>query len=156
MDQSPREIKWKAPEHHYYEKTIEWFIVLVIIAGALAFSAFYTGNELLGILIVVAAVTMAIAATRRPRVIPYAVSVRGVRIGQHFYSYQNLRSYAIDEEHRHGPQLLLVTKYKFTPMLIVPLPEDVIDDIESILFDRLEEEAHEEPFYNILLEIFRI
>ncbi len=156
MDQTAREIKWKAPEHHYFEKTIEWFLILAVIAFALAFSAFYTGNHLLGILIIVAAVTLAIAATRRPRIIPYSVSVRGIRIGNSFYSFQSLRSYHIDEEHRHGAQLLIVTKYKFTPMLILPLSKDIIDDIESILVERLDEEHHEEPFYNILLEIFRI
>ena len=155
MNTLPREIRWKAPEYHYFEKTIEWFLILYIIAGASAFSAFYLGNYLFGILIVVAAITITIAAVRRPRIIPYSVSVRGVCIGRHFYSMQSLRGYAIDEDHRHGPHLLLVTKYHLMPMLVLPVPEDMVDAVESILSERVAEEDLEEPFYNIALEIFR-
>ena len=155
MNTTPREIKWKAPEHHHFEKTVEWFIILFIISGALAFSAFYLGNQLFGILIIVAAIAIAIVAIRRPRLIPYSVSVRGIKIGNSFYSTQSLTAYTIDEEHRHGPHLLAVTHHKFSPMLVIPVPENLVDDIEHILSERIEQDDLEEPLYNILLEIFR-
>ncbi len=152
---TPREIKWKALEYHHFEKTIEWFLVLFIITGSLTFSAFYLGNVLLGLLIVIATIAITIVAVRKPRNITYSVSVRGVRIGNKFYPSQTLSSYSIDEEHRHGPHLLAVTKNKLSPMLIIPIPEDLVDDVDSILGDRIEEKDLEEPFYNIVLEIFR-
>lgn len=153
--EGPREVNWKAPEHHHFEKTVEWFLILAIISGALAFAAFYLGNFLLGVLIIIGALVMAIAGARKPRDILYAVNVRGIRVGHLFYAYKNLDTYSIDEEHRHGPHLLAVTQSRFAPMLVIPIPEELIDDIEDLLQTRLDEDDLEEPFFNILLEILR-
>ena len=155
MNNNPREIRWKAPEHHYYEKTVEWFIILFIIAGAMVFSAFYLSNPLLGIVVIIATALIVVAAVRRPRLIPYSVSVRGIKIGSAFYSMQSITEYSMDEEHRNGPHLLAVTNHTFAPMLVIPVPTDMVDDIETILAGRVEEGDLQEPLYNILLEIFR-
>jgi hypothetical protein len=156
MENAPREVQWKALEHHYFEKTIEWYIILGIFTVAFAFSAFYLGNFLLGVLVVISGLVTAVAATRAPREVAHSVSVRGIKIGHTFYSYNDLTSYHIDEEHRNGPQLLVITKQRFSPMLVVPIPEHLIDDIEDLLAERITNEDLEEPFYNVLLEIFRI
>ena len=155
MNQTPREIRWKAPEHHYFEKTIEWFLVLAIISSSLIFSAFYLNNPLLGILIGIAAIMIAVATIRKPRMIPYSISVRGLRTGNKFYSMRSLAEYSIDEEHRNGPHLLVITNQMLTPTLVVPLPAELIDDIEAILAERVPEGDVEEPLHNIFLEIFR-
>jgi hypothetical protein len=39
------------------------------------------------------------------------------------------------------------------PLIIVPIPPDYVEDIESILAPRLPEEHLEEPLANKLLEI---
>jgi len=155
MESSPREINWKALEHHHFEKTIEWYIILAIFTVAFAFSAFYLHNFLLGVLIVIAGIALAVAATRAPRELTHVVSVRGIKVGHTFYPFTELESYNIDEEHRHGPHLLVVTKHKFSPMLVIPIPEHLIDDIEDIVAERISEEDLDEPFFNILLEILR-
>ena len=155
MESAPREISWKALEHHHFEKTIEWFLILAIMTFALAFSAFYLDNFLLGMLIVLGGVIVAVAAGRRPRMITHAISARGIRIGHQFFPHKSLHSYSIDEEHRHGPHLLVLPKQRFAAMLVMPIPADLIDDIEDILQPRLEEGDLEEPFFNVLLEILR-
>ena len=155
MESAPRDISWKALEHHHFEKTVEWFLVLAIMTFALAFSAFYLDNFLLGMMIVLGGIIIAIAAGRRPRMIRYTVGARGLRVGHQFFPYKSLHSYAIDEEHRHGPHLLVLPKQRFSAMLVLPLPEEYIDDVEDILYGRLEEGDLEEPFFNILLEILR-
>lgn len=142
-------------EHHHFEKTVEWYIILAIFTVAFAFSAFYLGNFLLGVLIVISGLVLAVAATRAPRELTHIVSVRGIKIGHSFYPFKELRAYHIDEEHRHGPHLMVVTKHKFSPMLVIPLPEHLIDDIEDILIERIPEEDLEEPFFNVMLEILR-
>ena len=155
MESAPREVSWKALEHHHFEKTIEWFLILAIMVIALAFSAFYLDNFLLGALIVIGGMVVALAAGRRPRKITHAVTPRGVRVGHQFFPYKTLKSYAIDEEHRHGPHLLILPDGRFSAMLVMPIPEDMIDDIEDILYGRLPEEDLEEPFFNVVLEILR-
>ena len=155
MDTIPREVKWKAPEHHYFEKTVEWFLILFIVSGALIFSAFYLGNTLLGLLLLIATVMIVVVAVRRPRLIPCSVSVRGIKVGGTFYSTQSITEYSIDEDHRNGPHLLAITNSTFAPMIVIPIPEELVDDIESILSERIPEGDLQEPFHNVLLEIFR-
>ena len=155
MNTTPREIKWKAPEHHYFEKTIEWFLILFIIAGSITFSAFYLGNTLLGLLVIIATVMIVVIAVRKPRMVPYSISVRGIRVGGTFYATQSLTEYSIDEDHRNGPHLLAVTNRMLAPMLVIPIPQELVDDIELILSERVPEGDLHEPLYNVLLEIFR-
>jgi len=97
---------------------------------------------------------MAVSAARRPAIIPYAVTVRGVRIEDRLYPFSTLESYHIDEEDPNGPQLLIKSDKKLMPLIVMPIPVDHIDDIEHILKEKLEEEELEEPFLVKVLELF--
>jgi len=152
MEPAARSITWEAPQHYHLEKSGDWFFALLIITIALVVAAIFFGNFLFALLCGVAGATMAIAATQPPRIIPYAVTVRGVRIDEHLYPYTTLRSYHLDEDDFRGPQLLVMSQKHFMPLLILPIPEEFIDDIEEILTGRLAEEFIEEPFFNKLLE----
>lgn len=147
-------VTWEAPEHHHIEKGNDWFWALGLLAIAGAAGAFVFGNVLFGVVILLGAITMAIFALNDPRTIPFAVTARGVRIGTTLYPYTTLESYYIDEEHEHGPQLLVKSERTFMPLLILPIPEEYIDDIEDLVSSRLPEETLEEPLSNRILEFF--
>jgi len=149
-----RAISWEAPEHNHSEKGKDWFLALAIMVISIAVAAYLFDNILLSLLVVVAGGTMALAATKKPSIIPFSVTVRGVRIDDRLYPYSTLHAYHIDEEHPDGPQLLVLSKQKLMPLLILPLPEDYIDDVEDILREKLTEELIEEPLFMILLEKF--
>jgi hypothetical protein len=38
-------------------------------------------------------------------------------------------------------------------MIVMPIPEEYIDDLDAILSERLPEDALEEPLFNRLLEL---
>ncbi len=154
MAEALRAITWEAPEHHHIEKTTDWYWILGIIAIACSAGAIMLGNFLFGILILLAASTMTLLSMREPDIIPFAVTVRGVRVDNELFPYSTLESFYIDEDHERGPQLLVKSKRFFMPLIIMPIPEDNIDDIESIIETRLLEEHLEEPFANKLLEFF--
>jgi len=147
-------VTWEAPEHHHIEKGNDWFWALGLLAIAGSAAAFVFGNILFGVVILLGAITMAIFALNDPRIIPFAVTARGVRIGTVLYPYTTLESYCIDEEHEHGPHLFVKSERTFMPLLILPIPEEHIDDIEDLIGARLPEEMLEEPFSNRLLEFF--
>ena len=155
MADTPREIRWNAKEFQYYHKTIEWYIVLFVISGALVFSAFFLGNFLLGVLLTIAAIVIAMAAARAPRVVPYSIGVSGVRIGHVFYPHKALMSFSVDEDHRHGPHVYIKPKARFQPLIILMVPSEYVDDIQDILAEKLPVEDIEEPLFNVLLEILR-
>lgn len=152
MEQKLRAIEWEALEHHHEPKNSDWFWVLGIFTISGAVTAILLDNILLGILVLIAGAVMAILATRPAKTVTYAITPRGVRIDNSFYPYTALENYFIEEHPIVGHQLLIRSQKMFMPLLILPLPEDDVDDIESIIAERLPEEHLEEPFVNKLLE----
>lgn len=154
MNESARAITWEAPEHHHVEKGSDWFWVVGIIAVAGATAAFFFGNFLFAILILVAAVSLSLVALRQPKVIPFSVSTRGIRVDENIYPYAALESFYIDTVNYAEPQLLVKSKKLYMPLIVMPIPEEYMDEIDDILSERLPEEELEEPLVNVLLEFF--
>ena len=154
MDEITHAIVWEAPEHMHTQKGSDWFWVLWIIAICAAMAVFFLGNFLFAIVILVGAASMALLAAREPAIIEYAVTTRGVRIGDRLYPYSTLDSFFLDEENPLGTQLLLKSKRLFMPLIVMPIPEEYIHDIDDLLLERLEEEELVEPLAHKLLEFF--
>ena len=154
MEQSPRSITWEAPEHHHIEKGNDWFFALAIVIIALVIVAILFNDVLFALLIGLGGGALAVSAAKRPSIIPYAVSVRGVKVDDHLYTYGQLDSYFIEEDDPRGPQLLLKSERKLMPLIVLPIPRDFVDEIEDILKERLPEEHLEEPLFHKVLELF--
>ena len=152
MKDDVRSVYWEAPEHTHIEKTPDWFWLLGIIAVTAAIVSIIFNNVLFAMVIVLGAVTMGLVGSKRPRIIPYEVSNRGIRIDNTLYPYATLESFYLDEEALVDLQLILKSKKLFVPLLIIPVPEEHADLIDSMLAERLPEEHLEEPFSNRLLE----
>ncbi len=111
-------------------------------------------NVLFALLIGLSGGALAVSAAKRPMIIPYAITVRGIRIEDRLYPFATLDSYHIDEEDPRGPQLLVKSERRLMPLIVMPLPPEHIDEIEDILKERLEEEEITEPFLVKVLELF--
>lgn len=154
MEPTPRSVTWEAPEHHHVEKGNDWFFALAIIIVSLVIVAILFDNVLFSLLIGLAGGALAVSAAKRPSIIPFAVTVRGVKIDDHIYPFSTLESYRIDEDDPRGPQLLIKAKHKLMPLMVMPIPADHIDEIDSILKEKLVEENLEEPLFVKVLELF--
>lgn len=154
MNPELQSITWDAPEHYHVEKKSDWFWALGILAFTSAFASIFLGNFLFGILIIVAAGSMALLANREPAIIPFAVTTRGVRVNELLYPYSTLESYHIDTENSQEPILIVKSKQMFMSLIIIPIPEEYIDDVESIIEQRLVNEDLEEPFAHKIMEFF--
>lgn len=154
MQPKPRSITWEAPEHHHVEKGNDWFFALAIIVLAIVIVAILFDNTLFALLLGLAGGAIGVAGAKRPSIIPFAVTVRGIKIEDRLYPFSTLESYHIDEEDFRGPQLLIKSSQKIMPLMVMPIPTDHIDDIESILKEKLVEEELEEPLFIKILELF--
>ena len=152
MEEVTRAIIWEAPEHHHYERGNDWYWALWIIAIGAAVAAFFLSNFLLALLIIIAAAAMTLMASREPSIMEFAVTSRGVKLGDRLYPYGSLHSFTIDEAIPEEPQLLLKSSKTYLPLLVIPIPLEYIDDIDDLLSSKLEEEDLEEPFGHKLLE----
>lgn len=147
-----REIAWEAPEHHHFEKSTDWYWALGIICIASAVTMILFGNMLFGVGILLAGIATALISSRPPQMVKYSVSARGVRAGGNLYPYSTLRCFFLDEDHPRNLQLLIESKNAFTPLLIIPVPDDIAEELEYMLEERLPEEHLEEPLGHRLLE----
>lgn len=154
MEPALRSITWEAPEHHHVEKGNDWFFALAIIVVSLVVVAILLNDVLFALLLGLSGGALAVSAAKRPSIIPYAVTVRGVTIGDRIYPYSALESYRIDEDDPRGPQLLLKSNHRFMPLMVMPLPVEQIDNIDDILKERLIEEDLHEPLFAKVLELF--
>jgi len=154
MEPSLRSITWEAPEHHHVEKGNDWFFALIIIVFALVIVAVLFNNPLFALLIGVSGLSLIISAAKKPSIIPFAVTLRGVRIDDRVYPFSTLESYRIEEEDIKGPQLLVKSAKLFMPLIVIPIPPDHIDDIDDILKQNLIEEDLEETAVVKILELF--
>lgn len=148
-------VSWEAPEHRHIENSNDWFWALGIIALCGAVAAFFFGNFLFALLILLGAGVIALRAVKPPKIVSFMVGNKGVRVGERLFPYSTLESYRVDEDESDGPVLLLKAKGVHLPLLVLPIPEDHVDDIEILLQDRLpEEEDLKEPLGHKILEIF--
>ena len=152
MDETIRSIYWEAPEHNHIEKTGDWYWILGIIAISGSVASMIFGDVLFGIVIILAAGTMYLVGHRKPRVIEFEVSARGIRIEDTLYPYATLESYFLDETALVNPQLIIKSKKLFMSLLIIPIPAEYITPIEEMVGERLPEEHLEEPFAHKLME----
>lgn len=154
MPDEVRGIAWEAYEHHHIEKKSDWYWIVGIIVASVALASIFLGNALFGIMVLLGGSVMLILAARPPKIVQFAVTQRGLRLDDKLYPYTTLKAYCIDEENAVESQLLVRSEKLFMPLLILPLPEEYIDDIEHIISQRLPEEHLEEPFAYKLLEFF--
>lgn len=153
MEQVARSVSWEAPEHTRERHGGDWFLALAILTIAVVIAALLFGNFLFAILAALSGASIAVAASQPPKVLQYVVSVRGVQVHERVYPFAQLQSYYISDEDPRGPQLLIMGKKTFMPLIVMPIPEEYVDEIEEIMSSRLPEEYLEEPFFTKVLEI---
>lgn len=154
MEPAVRGVSWEAPQHHHVEKGNDWFFALAIIVIAFIIVAVVLNNVLFALVLGLAGGVLAMSAAKRPAVVSYGVTVRGVKVEDELFPYTLLHSFYIDEEDPRGPQLLLRTIRRTVPLLVLPIPPAHIDDIEALLKEKLPEELLHEPMGLKILELF--
>ncbi len=134
-------LEWVSPEHHFDKKTNDWYWILgVIILGA-SVLAFYFGDFLFGIFIIIAGLTVGMLSYKETKIIPVKITTKGIILGKFLYPWLSYRSFWIEDEHVHGARILLHPVNSFLPLVVIPVNEEVdLNDIRDILLEFLAEE----------------
>ena len=154
MEEATRIIRWEAEAHYHNPRSSDWYWALGILGIAGSVTAILLGNMLFGILIAVAALVVTLVSLRPVKTIQYVITQRGIQIDDVFHTYATLESFYIDEHNYNQPVLLIRHERMFTPLFVIPIPDEYVMEVEDLLASRIPEEHLEEPVLMKLLEFF--
>ena len=150
----PRDIVWTAHEHTQNEKTTDWFWALGIVAISSAIVAILFKNVLFGVLILVAASTMALLASRESRERTFALTPRGIMVDEQLFPYKMLVSFWIQDRETDHPVLIIDAQRVMVPHIISTLENADAEQIQTYLEEYLPEIETIEPIGQRILEKF--
>ncbi len=136
---------WHSPEHHFDQKTVDWYWYFGIIVVAIAFLSFYFGDMLFGIFIILAGAILGILSYKDTKVVPISISKRGIVFGTYLYPWTAYESFWIEDEHIHGARMLLRPRSQFMPISVIPINEEVdLNEVREAMLIFIEEEHMQE------------
>ena len=144
-------IYWSGYEHQHEKRSSDWFWALGVIAASAALTSILFGNVLFAILIVIAAFTLGILATKEPEIVEFLITDKGIYVGDSFYAYADIRAFWVEEGEENT--LLLDTLKTFSPHLVIPINDVSPDEIRDMLSTFVQEEELTEPISHKLLEL---
>ena len=154
MEDVTRTVQFEADHHYHSPRSSDWYWALGILGIAGSVTAILLGNMLFGVLIIVATLVVTLVSLRPISTVPYIISQRGIQIDDVFHPYATLESFYIDEHNYSQPVLLIKAERMFTPLFVIPIPDEYVMEIEDVLASRIPEEHLEEPVLMKLLEFF--
>ncbi len=148
-------IKWKDFEYEHRERSVDWFWAVGIAALALAVLAVIYGNVLFAIFVIIGVFTLFMYAVRKPMLIEFELTNRGLRIDNKMYPYAVLHSFYI-HHHEHKKRSLIIKSDKtMMPHITIPLPDaDTAEEVHLFLANYLKEEEHQESVSEAIMDYF--
>ncbi len=153
-------IEWETLEFHHEPKSADWYWALGIIFVTAAILAFIFNNLIFGIFLLVSGLALGIHARLIPEVKYYAITTKGVVVGDNMYPYEILNCFWIENlrhvEHLH-PSIKSHILFKSTKMtshiISIPIHADAdIEEARSHLLNYLPEKKIIEPLHYKIME----
>lgn len=151
-------LSWAAPEHDHHEHSADWYWAVSIVTVSFAIAFVVLENILLSIIIILGMGTLLAHAKNPPRNIEYSLSKKGVRAGKILYPWETLESFwVLDTKENvrfpHSPKLLLTSKKPLMPHIVIPLHEEIVDEVHQSLTQVLHEIPQVEPLPDRLMRM---
>ena len=147
-------LRWSAYEHEHIERGQDWYWALGVIAISIAIISVLLNDILFGLLIIVAAFTLALLARRPPHLVEFELSDRGIKTGQTLHLYEEILAFWVEDQGEATPVLLVDTTKLLAPNLIIPLEGIDPTDVRAYLKEHIEEIPMKEPIAHKILEFF--
>lgn len=137
--------QWSFPEYDRPERGPAWYTIALLIIGVLMTYALLDSNFLFALIILLFAFILFTHHRSEPLTIPFAIYERGVQIGDRFYLYRELESFAIIYEPPIVERLYIIPRDAFIRREIgIPLLGKDPIEIRSLLIDMVKEDLERE------------
>lgn len=137
-------VEWEGREYDHDPKSSDWYWALGIIAVASAIASLLFGNFLLAVLVLIAAVAIALHATKEPPIHTFRLVDAGLMVGEDLHPYERMHSFTVleDIEGEFPPVLSIRTTSWHSPHLVIPLAGVDADLIYAHFLENVEEGDH--------------
>lgn len=149
-------IEWRAPEFIAHEHTQRWYLAWLLGALAAITVAVIFKNFLFALFILLAAIALLLQSQRNPRVITYAITARGVLVGERLYKFEDLESFWVMYEPPHTKELLIASKLWLSPQFSMPIHDANPVRIREILIQFLPEKEQKPSLIDWLIRILKL
>ena len=149
------EIVWQAPEYQFREKGNDWYWALGILTVGLFATSIVLHNFLFAIIIAIGGFAVAIYSSKRPDLVKFAVSHRGVKVKDILYPYDNLKSFWIEYDPPYRKELIIESKKVMMPYIVIQLGGADPIRVRENLLKFLREMRHEESLITTLARVLK-
>jgi hypothetical protein len=144
-------MEWETPEYTHQEKGHDWYLAVVIVAGALVVTEVILHDIVLVVLTILATITFLLLAVRKPQTLRVVITEKGVAVGQDFFAFSSLKHFGIVQS-RGGRKIMLESTKSFSPYIIIPLGDEDPEAARELLKTHIPEENLEEPLSHLIIE----
>lgn len=145
-------LEWNAPEYPHQKKSVDWYWAVGIITIAGTVASFIFNNYLFGMFVLISGILAFYFSIRKPEDMHFSITGKGIIAGTIKYTYEGIKFFAIERKQEHS-MLLLLTERVFMPIVTVPIPIALEQQIFDIMIGHgIEEEDLREPGIYKLLE----
>lgn len=137
-------ISWDMPEFQDYIRNKTWYITAGIIGLLLLIYSVFSANLLFGVIIIIAATTLVKIDKTKPQDIEFAITSKGIIVGDKFHEYSELRNFYIIFEPPKIKNLFIEFNNILKPRINVPLFEQDPADIRKLLKKYMNEDLDKE------------
>ncbi len=144
-------ISWNAPTHVYTQKNNDWYWSVGIITLALAAVCFIFGQIIVGIFVIMAAVTLVLHASRPPKIVAHEINDRGVVIDNILYPFLSLESFWVPHD-GPIPKLLIKSRKTLMPLIVILIDEVDPEEVRKVMLKYIAETEHHQQLLHHVFE----
>jgi len=139
-------ISWQAPEFTFHKKSTDWFWAVGITTIALIIASILIRNFLLVILAGISGFSILMYGAKRPNIIDFSISNKGIQAGNKIYFFDDLKYFWIRYDPPHTKQIILESNKLLMTHLSIPLGDIDPDVAKETLLKFIKEKKIEESF----------
>ena len=148
-------LSWEAEEFTHHDKGKDWFWSVGIVTLGFFALALILQNYLFAILVLIGGFVVALHGSKKPKVVRFSVTSRGIAVDNTLYPYDHLKCFWINYDPPHIRDLYLISGKTFQPQITIPLGNTEPNEIREHLIKFIEEKEVEESLFDTIARFFR-
>ncbi|MEX1013838.1 MAG: hypothetical protein WDZ80_01615 [Candidatus Paceibacterota bacterium] len=149
-------VKWRAAEYEYFEKSINWYAIVILATFILVVFSLWQGNFFFAVFMILAGFMVVSLGKKKPRVLDLTINNKGVGVGKDdFYLYEDLEGFDVRENDHRLNEIIVKKQTTLNPFIKLRIDSNMMEDAVEILKDNLEKKNYEESAVDTVSDILR-